>query len=373
MKILIAADIFPPQAGGPATYAVTLANELVKQGVEVSIVSLNSHSDKKVLDNRVALFSVKSNFKPLRYWQYYRLLLARGRSADVIYAMGPVNAGWPAWRAARKLRKKFVVKVVGDYAWEQGQVLGLIKDSVDDFQKKSYGGKAGWLKKIEANVASVADCVIVPSKYLAGIVKGWGAPEDKVEVVYNAIEVSPTVKPMEKPEGERWVVSVARLVPWKGLEAAMRAVKELLKTFPDLKFKIVGDGPDRKRLEQIQNELGLMSVVSFFGNVPRAEALSYIAAADVVILNSGYEGLSHMLLEARFLGRTAIASRVGGNPEALSDKFLFPWDDVSVIGECIKNALAHPAEPVSPEFAARFSFETMIVETKKILEKGCAS
>ena len=97
MKILIAADIFPPQAGGPATYAVTLANELVKQGIEVSIVSLNSHSDKKVLDNRVALFSVKSSFKPLRYWQYYRLLLARGRSADVIYAMGPVNAGWPAW------------------------------------------------------------------------------------------------------------------------------------------------------------------------------------------------------------------------------------------------------------------------------------
>lgn len=371
MKILIAADIFPPQAGGPATYAVTLANELAKQGVDVKIVSLNPNSDKSKVNCDV--FSVKSSFKPLRYWQYYKLLLNKGREADVIYAMGPVNAGFPALRAARKLGKKFVVKVVGDYAWEQGQVLGLTKDEIDDFQKKTYGGKVGWLKKIEAEVANKADGVIVPSKYLAGMVKGWGAPENKIKVVYNAIEMPTAIKPADKSDGERWVVSVARLVPWKGMEALMRAVKELQEQFLGLKLKIIGDGPDRRRLESVQNELDLTSTVAFFGNVPHAQALSYMAAADVVVLNSGYEGLSHMLLEARFLGRTTIASRIGGNPEVLSDKYLFPWNNVNAIKDCLSEALAHQAEPISSEFVARFRFETMTTETKKVLENVCAS
>ncbi|MBI5728716.1 MAG: glycosyltransferase family 4 protein [Candidatus Magasanikbacteria bacterium] len=371
MKILIAADIFPPQAGGPATYSVTLANELVKQGVEVCIVSLNPQSDKTVVT--CPMYCVSSTNKRSRYLQYFWLLFRHALKVDLIYAMGPVNAGWPTSIVARVLHKKFVVKVVGDYAWEQGVVKCGVKESVDEFQNKTYSDFVGRLQKAERLVVQKADRVIVPSKYLAGMVQGWGAPGHKVEVVYNSIEMPSEVKPAEKPAGERWVVSVARLVPWKGVEAVMRAVKELQGQFPGLKLKIIGDGPDRSRLEAIQKELGLFSTVSFFGNVPRAGALSYIAAADVVVLNSGYEGLSHILLEARFLGRTTIASRIGGNPEVLADNYLFPWNDVGAIKECLNNALLHPAEPVTAEFAKRFRFETMIAETKKILEEVCAS
>lgn len=368
MNILIAADIFPPQAGGPATYAVTLANELVKQEIGVLIVSLNPHSDRSAV--ACPLFPVSFANKYLRYLQYFWLLFRHGFEVDLFYAMGPVNAGWPASVVARLLRKKLVVKVVGDYAWEQGQVLGLIKNSVDDFQKKTYGGKVGWLHRVERRVVRAADLVITPSEYLRDMVRGWGAEENKIKRIYNTVQLPSDISSVKKPAGERWVVSIGRLVPWKGVEVIMRAVKEL--SLPDLKFKVIGDGPERRHLEQARNELGLGGIVEFLGNLPHDSALTYMAAADLVVLNSGYEGLSHTLLEARFLGRTAIASRVGGNPEVIPEDHLFSWNVVAELQDAIVAALSRPAEPVTPEFAAQFRFETMIAETKQALEKVCA-
>lgn len=99
MRLLIAADIFPPESGGPATYAVTLANELWKQGVAVKIVSLNPNSYQSKV--QCAVYKVKSHHKFLRYFEYLFLLLKQVTTSDVVYAMGPVNAGLPALVAAR--------------------------------------------------------------------------------------------------------------------------------------------------------------------------------------------------------------------------------------------------------------------------------
>lgn len=189
MKLLIVADIFPPDSGGPATYCVTLANDLVKQGVDVSIVSLNPQSDKSAVSCYV--YRVSSKNKLLRYLEYLWLLFKHAKPADVVYAMSPVNAGLPAWLAARLCRKKFVVKVVGDYAWEQGQVRGLITDSIDDFQKQysKYPLRIQLLKWVESLVVKHADLIITPSLYLKSMVIGWGASESKIEVIDSAVEL----------------------------------------------------------------------------------------------------------------------------------------------------------------------------------------
>src|SRR3989338_5986709 len=128
MKILIVADIFPPQSGGPATYSVMLANELVKT-YEVTIVSLKPQSDKTSVHCR--LFVVPEKSKILKYWHYFWLLFKQAKDADVVYAMGPVNAGLPAMLAAKLRRKRLVTKVVGDYAWEQGVQRFGVKDNID--------------------------------------------------------------------------------------------------------------------------------------------------------------------------------------------------------------------------------------------------
>lgn len=377
MRLLIAADIFPPESGGPATYAVTLANELVKQGVGVTIVSLNPNSDVSKVNCDV--FAVKSSFKPLRYWQYYKLLLKQGKNVDVIYAMGPVNAGYPAKCAAQKLKKKFVVKVVGDYAWEQGQVSGVVKDSIDDFQKKQCSGKIGRLQKVERKVVKSADRVIVPSKYLSEMVKGWGTLEEKISVIYNAVEFKSVMDKLSHPS-ERWIVSVGRLVPWKGMDTLIEAMPNVLVAVPNCRLKIVGDGPEMQNLKDKIKSLNLENTVELLGNLSHDKTLSHIQSADVFVLNSGYEGLSHVLLEALNSGAPVLASNVGGNPEVVRrQEDLFEFNNKQSVVKKILSSLASPVVNRMSEwvrddrFYDNFMLSVMVSKTKEILEKVCAS
>ena len=109
MKIIIAADIYPPDIGGPATYAQFLKTQLPASGIAVELIC---YSDKAGGD---VVRVVRSGSRLVRYVNYFWQLKKRARQADVIYAMGPVSAGVPACLVARWLRKPLVVNVVGDY------------------------------------------------------------------------------------------------------------------------------------------------------------------------------------------------------------------------------------------------------------------
>ena len=87
MKLLIAADIFPPVSGGPATYAVTLANALKKEGADVHIVTLTPEADGSVVSAPVE--NVEPRRKFWKYVQYARLLYKNAKTSDCMYAMGP--------------------------------------------------------------------------------------------------------------------------------------------------------------------------------------------------------------------------------------------------------------------------------------------
>lgn len=369
MRLLIAADIFPPQSGGPATYVVNLSNALTKEGWNVRIVTHNTEADKKKVDCKV--YPVWFKNKLLRYINYFILLFVHSFGVDVIYAMGPVNAGWPALFISKLLRKKFVLKVVGDYAWEQGQISGVIKDSIDDFQKNKHGGKIERLQKREHSVVRHADLIIVPSEYLKRVVLGWGAKNSKIEVIYNTVEfkrVDPIIH-----NGERWIVSVARLVPWKGMSMLIDLILDL----KDVQLKIVGDGPEMKNLELKIKELQLENRVELLGNLPKDKTLSYIASADWFILNSGYEGLPHVLLEAQMLNRPILASNVGGNPEVVVPELytvLFKFNDKEDLKrkmDLLKKNITD--ERKESDFWRKFSAENMFNQTKKVLQSVCAN
>ncbi len=367
MKLLIAADIFPPESGGPATYAVTLANELAKLGDEVTIVSLNPDSDKSVLDERVKLSSVFSRSKLIRYAHYFWLLYKKAKNVEVIYAMGPVNAGWPAMIVARLRKKKFVVKVVGDYAWEQGQVSGVVKDDIDAFQKKTYSGKIGALQDKERQAVRMADVVITPSKYLKGIVRGWGASESCVHVIYNEVAFE-TPEPLAHP-GERWIVSVGRLVPWKGMETLIEIMPEILKRIPEAKLKIVGSGPEFNALKLKIKNLQLEKWVELGGNLSHNKTLEYIASADVFVLNSSYEGFSHVLIEACHQGVPVMASRIGGNTEISAGDSLFEYNNKQEIVDKICRFIYQEKHK---KIRCRFLTD-LIPDTKALLERVCAN
>ncbi|MDP2684213.1 MAG: glycosyltransferase family 4 protein [bacterium] len=379
MRILIAADIFPPQPGGPATYSVVIANELTKAGDDVKVVSLNPDSDKKAVICKIDV--VKNRNKFLKYLEYTWLLVKNAKKFDVIYAMGPVNAGFPALIASKLTGKRLITKIVGDYAWEQGvQRFGVV-DSIDEFQKnQKYSMKIKILRFIEKTVAKNSNTVIVPSVYLKGLVMGWGLSGHCVTVVFNSSSYV-DICDVLKPEEEKWIISAGRLVPWKGMEALIEVMSNILKKFTNAKLKIFGSGPCIKKLRNKVVELKLESSVEIPGQLARKDLMCQINKADIFILNSAYEGLSHLLLEALHVNTPVLASKAGGNAELVypgKNGDLFELGNKKEIEEKILSMLDGSQKLDWPqeekeEFFEKFSLNSMVKNTRQSLQNVCSS
>lgn len=358
LRIVIATGIFPPQSGGPATYSKLLADRLPGFGHEVTIVNFGSFLKWP---------------KGVRHVLYFAKLFTAALQADSIYAQDPVSVGLPAKWVTRLLRKPFLLKIVGDYAWEQGSQRYGVTDPLDIFvQKTTYPLPVRKLKQIQLEVALAADQIVVPSEYLKRIVSAWGVPAEKITVIYNGFDSSSLATVPAKPLnlGAHSIVSVGRLVPWKGFDTLIEAVAKL----DDVHLYILGDGPDREVL--VQKAADLKAPVTFLGKVDHSTVLQYLASAKVFVLNTAYEGFSHLLLEAMAMGVPIITTPVGGNVELITDGengLFVPQGDVSAIVGAIKkiisdNTLAQRLLVAGKQRVSQFSDERMLRDLLKIID-----
>ncbi len=312
MKILIATGIYPPEIGGPATYSKLLYDTLPSHNIEV-----------EVLPYRI----VKNVPKIFHHFLYFLYVVKKSKGVDIIFAQDPMSVGLPAALAAWVLRKKFALKIVGDYAWEQGKQRFGVEDSLDDFVKKEkrYMFQVRLMRYLQKKVADRADSIVVPSKYLKKIVTAWGVDEQKISVVYNAFESPKSGQTKEAAQQELSIsspiiLSVGRLVPWKGFDTLIEIMPHIHETIPEAQLIIVGEGTQRKRLEVLVQEKKLGHCVSFTGAISHEKVLAYIKAADLFVLNTQYEGFSHLLLEVMSLGTPIVTTSVGGNVEIIEHK-----------------------------------------------------
>ena len=241
-----------------------------------------------------------------------------------------MSVGLPSVLSAKILRKKFILKVVGDYAWEQYQQkiqnskfkiqnYNAKLKNIEDFQAEKFDVVTELRRKVESWVAKKADKIIVPSEYLKKIVGTWGAENNKIIVVYNAfknelISAAEGVSAAEKS----YIVSAGRLVPWKGFDVLIDAIGELPE---EIKLKIIGSGPERKKLELKIKNSGLENKIDLIGQLPHRELLQCFAGAEIFVLNTAYEGLSHVILEAMACGIPVITTDIGGNPEVIKSGY----------------------------------------------------
>lgn len=368
-KILIATGIFPPDIGGPATYSKILADKLPKLGLSVEVVSFGV---------------VRHLPKIIRHTAYFFKLLARARGCDIVYAQDPVSVGLPACLTARIMGKPFYLKIVGDYAWEQGvQRFGVV-DLLDEFSiSNKYSFPVRAMKQIQKRVAQHATKIIVPSKYLKQIVTNWGIPGNKISVIYNAFEPLETLPTREELRRKfsfsgKVMISVGRLVPWKGFEGLITVFAELYKNDPSLNLVIIGDGPDRQKLEQQVQNLCLNDRIIFTGRFAQHEMLEYIKASDVFVLNTSYEGFSHQLIEVLAVGTPCVTTSVGGNVEIIRDRengLLFPYNDLPKLKKSIEMILSDKelSEKITIEgknTVLSYSSDRMLSEL--VRELGCS-
>ena len=301
-RLLIATGIYPPDIGGPATYTVLMEKELPKRGIEVFVLPFTKYRQLP---------------KWKRHWQYYRdcRKMVIEKNIDAIYAQDPVSVGLPASQVAKKLGKKFFIRVAGDYAWEQAAQRFGVKDTIDDFQNKKYGWKAELLRKIQKFVVGRADLVITPSKYFQQLVGGWNNPE-KVHCIYNGITLSDNVRsPRSARDDGKTILSAGRLVSWKGFNTLIELMGEL----PDWKLVIVGDGPERKNLESRIKNLGLENRAILAGAIEREDLLSYLHRANLFVLNTSFESFSFQVVEAMHAGVPVITTNIGNLAEIIDN------------------------------------------------------
>ncbi len=357
MNILIATPLYPPDDGGPATYARLIETELPKHGIHVV---LRSFSNFRYLG------------KGLSHLAYTWTLLRSTKDVDLIYTLDLVSAGLPACIASYVTGKPLVLKVVGDYAWEQGTQRFGVKEQLDEFvTKHDYGYAVKFFRAIQTMVARRATHVIVPSEYLKQIVEAWGIEREKIVVVYNAFtsdiptESKETLRITYQYRGPV-IVSAGRMVPWKGFMTLMDATAPLLKEFPTLELHIMGSG-DATLYAQYAKEHGY-DFVRLLGLVSHDELMGRIVAADCFALNTGYEGLSHLLLEAMAAQTPIVTTRVGGNSELIKNDVrgkLVEYNDKVSLTSALIQVLSRPHETTQMAknanmFVQRFTEKHMI-------------
>lgn len=362
-RLVVATPLYPPDLGGPSTYAYLLEQQLPSRGIAVEVVKFGD---------------VRHLPKFVRHIAYFFKTVQALRTADAVLALDPVSVGLPAMLAARIARKPLYLKVGGDYAWEQGTQRFGIRSSLDVFvHEQVVPFPVRILRFMQAYVATHARSVIAPSQYLKNIIAAWGVPAERIVVVYNAVQKETTGTFPESLlfHSQPRIVTAGRLVPWKGIPGLIDAVAIARDEFPSISLTIVGDGPDRTMLEAYA-ETQLLNVVSFTGALSHADTLAVMKHADVFALNSTYEGLSHLLIEAASLGVPIVATSVGGNTEVITDGvsgLLVSSGDSEALAQALKRickdtALRERLQEGALESAGMFTQEAMITGTIEALQ-----
>lgn len=337
-RVLLITNVFPPLIGGPATFMDRLAHALAARGRRVTVVCSSPAArdpDDARRPFRVVRVSIANRYA---YEVRVRAVLVRELLRHRAVFVNSLD-GYVA-EANRLVRRRCVVKVVGDGVWERARNQGATTLDVDAFQHDAAAQArfAGEIRRRNAWLTAARQ-VVTPSRYLERLVRGWGVPAESIAVVPNAPDDALLAEPAPEPRPERplRVLFVGRFTNWKGIETLLLAAARV----PEACVRLVGDGPERPAMVQLAAQLGLGARAEFPGALAHEAVRDELRRAHVLVLDSLYEGHPHVVLEAAAVGLPAVVSDRGGNVEAVrpGEGLVVPAGDPSALAA----GLAHLA------------------------------
>jgi len=231
---------------------------------------------------------------------------------------------------------------------EQVNIPLLVTVHGQDLQHTIYRNKKS--KDVIASVFQQADKIILVSHKLKKLAEKEIGPSDKYEVIHNGINLEEI--PNQKIEDtnrtkERIIMSVSNLYPSKGIDLNLHAISKLYKKYPDIKYWIVGDGPERSRLEALSKDLGIEANVQFIGRLPHKEALETMQKCEIFSLPSWKEGFGVVYIEAMEFGKPVIGVQGEGIEDVIQHGktgLLVKPKNVQSLVEAIDDLLANPSK-----------------------------
>ena len=191
--------------------------------------------------------------------------------------------------------------------------------------------------------------------------------------IFSPEYISPTIK----KEGFFLVGTISILRSWKGHRYFLEAIPEVVKTIKNVKFLIVGDGPQKANLEELVQKLGLKKYVTFLGY--REDIPAILASLDLLVHPStGHEGVPQIILQALAMKKPVIATNVGSIPEIIKNNYtglLIKPASSTQLAEAIifllqNRELAHSlGEKGRKLVESRYSFSRMLDKIEEIYQK----
>lgn len=320
MRICVFSEYFFPYVGGGQVHAYELSKALIKRGCEIHIIcnKMKKCKDHEIMDGihiyRVGVVgAVNSIYRRGRY------VLSSVKKAkelhkkchfDLIHAhvFGGALAGVVA---GKTLHLPVVTTVHGLY-------LKIWKKIAE---KGNFFSKRGEMFIIKLP----HDKIIAVSQMTARQIRGLGVSSKKIEVISNGVNLekfNPEVRSVKRRLGikeDHIVAFFGRLWKVKGVEYLVKAIPSVVDEIPNVKFLMVGEGPQKESLMKLAEDLGISEHVMFHAPIDYSEMPAYIKASDCVVLPSLMEGLPVTALEAMACGVPVVATKVGGTPEVVKD------------------------------------------------------
>ena len=251
--------------------------------------------------------------------QFHSKALFRSFVPDVIHAhtLG-FDSDLGAW-LKKKLNCPLVVTTHGS-------------DTSDPYMQ----GEKEWLRKF----CDRADAVVGVSSKLVRQLDDC-ATHTRLQCILNGFAVQHLSSEEKKPDS--WI-QVGHLIPQKYQEVTIRAFSAHAKTAPTARLTIIGEGPDRSRLEALCAELGISHAVRFTGQLPNGEVLAAMASSQFFVMPSHPEGFGIVYLEAMASGCITIGTQGEGVADLIvsgENGFLVspdaPEEIVQVVEQCMRD------------------------------------
>lgn len=250
---------------------------------------------------------------------------------DVIHAHAALPCGHAAAMLSRRLNIPFVVTLHG----------------LDVFNTCFTSGiPAAWRRKASLDVYRAARTVLCISGKVQEILKAGTTEEIRSTVVHNGVDpILFSPNPVAEDPSDPEILMVGNLHRSKGHELVLKAIATLKPSFPEIRCRIIGEGPDRAQFEALVRELGIAPQVQFAGRQSRSEVAEAMRRCSVFALPSRNEGLGCVYLEAMSCAKPVVACRGQGIEEVIEHEkngWLIPADGLDELVQGLSTLLGSP-------------------------------
>ncbi len=323
---LVTADSYLPHSGGSRVYYANLYRNLLAQYPDRVTLLTKKVPGWKEFDARECgdNFRIRRRFRPLPNWKYWEMpkavpQLLHTATTLLLEKFDCLHCGdlFPQALNGVYLRRLFKVPLL----------VFCHGDEISQIDRRRYQ------PRVRDFIYQQADAVIAANQFAYDGLARIGVAHERIHKLTPGVDLeqfyprSPNHELIEKYglKDKKVLLTVARLVPRKGHKVVLQALPKVLRENPNLKYLIVGEGPEKDQLQKLVEELGLQQEVVFVGDIPHDQICDFYSLCDVFIMvnrleaEGDVESFGMVFTEANAMGKPVIGGKSGGAIEAVLD------------------------------------------------------